>query len=176
MIRRAFCFLRSVFAVGDDIGCDDITEFYYTYENINFNANYRRYHFYSEDGSYFFYHETRERRGAYGPTTKADITSSGTAELSAEEWKSFFSRIGGGTVRKRRMTAEAGYSGPWMYIYWKRDRSVYQEYSFVSHERQRGFEAYCEGLASKEECMGSQVRERPGDKRGAETDASSRYG
>lgn len=156
MIRRAFYFLRSVFAVGEDIGRDDITDFYYTFENINYHAKYQRYRFYTEDGAYFFYHETRERPDAYGPTTEADITFSGTAELSGEEWQSFFSYIKGGTVRKRRKTSTAGDSGPWMYIYWKNDRSVCQEYSFVSYESCKDFEAYCAYLASKKAGVGAQ--------------------
>ena len=73
------------------IPTDDVTEFYYTCENINFNASYQRYRFYKEDGNCLFYHETRERPGEYGPTTEKDITKSGTAELSAEEWNTFLS-------------------------------------------------------------------------------------
>ena len=48
---------------------DDVTEFCYTEENINYNAFRRRYRFYREDGKYLFYHETRERPDRYGPTT-----------------------------------------------------------------------------------------------------------
>ena len=53
--------LKSSFTVGADIRQNEITEFYYTYENINFNAFYQRYRFYTEGGKYWFYHETRQR-------------------------------------------------------------------------------------------------------------------
>ena len=61
-----------------NIPIDDITAFYYTVENINFNASYQRYRFSVEDGAYLFDYETRERPGDYGPTTEADITASVT--------------------------------------------------------------------------------------------------
>ena len=48
--------------VGTDIGLDEITDFYYTEENINYDAYYQRYRFYVEDGKHLFFHETRERK------------------------------------------------------------------------------------------------------------------
>ena len=68
--------------VGEDIQIGDITEFYYTYENINYNAFYQRYRFYTEDGKHLFFHETRERKDDYGPATEKDTTLTGTAELT----------------------------------------------------------------------------------------------
>ena len=67
-----------------NIPVQDITEFYYTYENINFNAFYQRYHFYVDGERYMFHHETREKPNGYGWTTEEDITKSGTFELSPE--------------------------------------------------------------------------------------------
>ena len=49
------------------IPAKDVTEFYYTCENINYGAFYRRYRLYTENGKYFFSHETRERPEDYGP-------------------------------------------------------------------------------------------------------------
>ena len=80
------------------IPVEDVTEFYYTVENINYDAFYKRYHFYKDDGKYMFRHETRERPGRYGPATEEDITSSGTLELSDDEWKDFLTILKDGTV------------------------------------------------------------------------------
>ena len=52
------------------IPIEDITDFYYTYENINYNAFYQRYRFYVEDDKLMFFHETRERPNDYGWTTE----------------------------------------------------------------------------------------------------------
>ena len=58
--------IKSEYTVGTDVRQADVTEFYYTYENINYNACYLRYRFYVEDGKYYFYHEARERKDDYG--------------------------------------------------------------------------------------------------------------
>ncbi len=131
------------------IAVDDITEFYYTRENINFDAFYQRYRFYREDGRYLFYHETRERPGEYGPATEEDITASGTVELSEEEWKEFLSFLKDGRVSARTDSASSGDSGPWMFIYWKNDKGKYQVFDFSSLEERGGFEEFCAGLAQK---------------------------
>ncbi len=44
---------------GTKAGIDDISDFYCTYENINYNAFYQRYCFFTYDGKHFFFHETR---------------------------------------------------------------------------------------------------------------------
>ena len=136
------------------IPAGDITEFYYTFENINANAFYQRYRFYSEDGKHLFYHETREKPGQYGPATEEDITSSGTAELSEEEWKEFLSFLKDGTVTARRDDTEAGDSGPWMFIYWKKDKGKYQVFEFASYEERVRFEGFCSELAQKKSGRG----------------------
>ncbi|MBQ4383740.1 MAG: hypothetical protein II795_04620 [Firmicutes bacterium] len=130
-----------------NIPVTDITDFYYTYENINYNAFYQRYRFYVEDGRYMFHHETRERPGEYGPATEKDITSSGTFELTEEEWLDFCRLLKDGTVSERQISDETGDSGPWTYIYWKNDKSKYQEYKFASVGDRNAFKDFCTGLA-----------------------------
>ena len=43
--------------VGTDIAMDDIADFYYTEENINYDAYYQRYRFYVEDGKRLFFND-----------------------------------------------------------------------------------------------------------------------
>ncbi len=139
--------------VGTDIRTEDITEFYYTKENINYNAFFLRYHFYTENGKQMFSHEKRERPGDYGPAGTEDITASGTIELRAEQQSELFRLLSGGTVTKRRESTETGDSGPWMYLYWTNDSGKIQEYTFASISAQSEFEAFCAALAesSREE-------------------------
>ena len=125
----------------------DVTEFYYTYENINYHAFYQRYRFYAEDGKYLFQHETRERPNDYGPATEADTTAAGTRELTPQEWLDAMALLQNGTVSKRSDPAESGSFGPWTYIYWKNDKSRYQEFAFSSYAEQIAFEEYCSALA-----------------------------
>ena len=132
------------------IPADDITEFYYTRENINFNASYQRYRFYKEDGKYMFYHETREKPGEYGPTSEADITVSGTVELSDDERKDFLTFLKDGTVSARKDPGESGDSGPWTFIYWKNDKGKYQVFDFSSYGTKLKFEEFCSALARTE--------------------------
>ena len=130
-----------------NIPIGDVTDFTYTYENINFNAFYQRYRFYTEDGKYLFYHETRERPHQYGPATEADIAASGTLELTVEEWASAMKLLKDGKVSKREDSAESGSSGPWTFIYWKNDKSRYQKLQFASYEGREAFETHCSALA-----------------------------
>ena len=140
---------KKTYTVGKNVSIDDITDFYYTYENINFNALSQRCHFYREDGKYLFYHEKREKPNQYGPLTEEDITESGTVELSAEQWNAFFDCIKDGTVIKREESAITGDSGPWYYLYWKNDKGEIQQYSFVSYERELEFKEFCESLKAQ---------------------------
>ncbi len=135
--------------VGDGIGIDDITDFYDTVSDINYDAYYQRYRFYVEDGKYYFFHETRERPGDYGPCTEDDTTAIGTMELTEEQWEEFFELISGGKVKAREDDGSAGDSGPWFYLYWNGDKGKYQEYSFKSTAQEADFEAYCNSLASQ---------------------------
>ncbi len=134
--------------VGTDIAYDDITDFYYTKENINYNACYQRYRIYTEDGMHLFFHETRERKDDYGPCTEEDTTLTGTIELSDGQWMQFIDLIKGGTVRSREDSADTGARGPWLYLYWKNDKSKYQQFSFESYETEKKFEEYCVLLAT----------------------------
>ncbi len=128
----------------------DITEFYYTYENINYDAFYQRYRFYTEDGRYMFYHEKREKPGEYGPTAEKDITDSGTVELSADEWNSFLTFLKNGKVSARKDSAVSGDAGPWTFIYWKNDKGKYQVFDFPSYDTRCRFEEFCSALARAE--------------------------
>ena len=137
--------------VGKDILKEDITDFYFTEQNINFDAFYQRYRFYAEDGKYYFFHETRERKNDYGWCTEDDTTLIGTLELTDAQWSAFYDIVSGGTVTARKESADAGGSGPWYYLYWKNDRSKYQEYSFASYENEKKFEEYCISLRELEQ-------------------------
>ena len=136
------------FVVGEGIQAEDITDFYYTYENINYNAFYQRYRFYTEDGKHLFFHETRERKDDYGPAIEEDTTLTGIVELTEKQWSVFFDAISGGSVSKRSESAESGSRGPWLYLYWAGDESKYQEYTFPSYEAQKAFEELCVSLAA----------------------------
>lgn len=133
--------------VGKDILTDDITDFYYTEENINYDAYYQRYRFYAEDGNHMFFHETRERKDDYGPCTEADTTLIGTIELTDDQWLEFTNLVSGGTVKARGDSADSGGTGPWLYLYWTGDKDKYQEFSFESYETQAEFEEFCLTLA-----------------------------
>ncbi len=131
------------------ISVDDVTEFYYTYENINFNASYLRYRFYRESDKYTFSFEKREKPGEYGPTNEEDVTGSGAVELKKEEWNKFLSLIKDGSVGKREDSAEAGDSGPWTFIYWKKDKGKYQVFDFSSYDKRAQFEEFCLELSEQ---------------------------
>ena len=129
--------------VGKDIKNESVSDFYYTEENINFDAYYLRYRFYLEDNTPMFFFERRERPGDYGPTTEEDAVEKGTLELSEEEWKSFLNTIEGGAVRKREEDVSSGSTGPWMFLYWaNKDGS----FTFENAEKQEAFLMLCEEL------------------------------
>lgn len=130
--------------VGKDISLDDITEFYFTYASSTYPPDYQRYYFYAENDKHYFYHETRE--GDVFPLTEEYITVSGTKELSEDEWNTFFEFLKDGIVQRRQESDETGDSGPWMYLYWKRDKSEYQEFIFRDWDTQTLFEDYCVNL------------------------------
>ena len=137
------------FTVGEEIAEADIYDFYFTRENINFNAFFQRYRFtLTEDGRRVFFHERREKKGGYGPATEEDVKKSGVSDLTDEEWKKFTDLIGGGTVTMREVTDE-GSSGPWMFLYWNGDGSLWQEFRFRSYDVQAEFEAFCEKLSKR---------------------------
>ena len=131
--------------VGKSVSFNDITEFYYTYDSSANPPEFLRYRFYVNNGSYLFYREKRE--GNHWPLTTDDITSSETKWLSDSEWSEFMSIIEGGKVSKRSENTESGDSGPWLYIYWKGDKSKYQEFAFESYDKRLEFERFCESLS-----------------------------
>ncbi len=137
--------------VGKDIGKDDITDFYYTVENINYDAFYQRYRFYVEDGKHMFFHETRERKDDYGPCTEEDTTLTGTIELTDNQWSGFFDLVSGGTVKAREESADAGDDGPWLFLYWVNDKGKYQQFSFDSYGTQKEFVDFCLSLVPESE-------------------------
>ncbi len=147
------CAQAAAQTVGPDISAEDITDFYYTYSWVGYNAEYVRYRFYTEDGKFLFFHETRGTKDDYGWNTEDDIISSGTAELAEEQWEEFFALLEGGTVTERSDEVIDGDSGPWTYLYWKGDGAVYQEYAFPSVDAREAFVEFCEGLAPAEEPM-----------------------
>ena len=138
----------NVKTVGKDILISDITDFYYTEENINYNAYYQRYRFYVEDGKHIFFHETRKRKDDYGPCTEDDTTLTGTIELTDDKWSEFTELVSGGTVKARKDSADAGGTGPWLYLYWKNDKGKYQQFAFDSYNTLAEFEAFCFELTS----------------------------
>ena len=136
--------LRDGMVVGKDIKNEDITEFYYTYSTSTNPPHYQRYHFYTEDGRCFFYHEQRE--GDHWPLTEEDAVDTGTVELSEDEWAAFLDLVKGGTISKRTESADAGYAGPFLYLYWKGDKDKYQVFEFETWEKEDAFEEFCETL------------------------------
>ena len=134
--------------VGKDFQIEDITDFYYTEENINYGAYYQRYRFYVEDGKHIFFHETRERRNDYGPCTEDDTTLIGTIELTDDQWSQFTDLVSGGTVKAREDSAETGGTGPWLYLYWTNDKGKYQQFSFDSYDKEAKFEELCLSIVS----------------------------
>lgn len=139
---------KKEFSVNSDIPASEVKKFFYTYENINYDAKYQRYLFYTtEKGDHFFFHETREKPGDYGWLTSEDTTKIGTVLLTDEEWIEFYNLINEGTVTERVESADSGGSGPWYYLYWTKDKDKYQEYSFTDYDKKKAFEKYCINLA-----------------------------
>ena len=136
----AGCLARQV-TVGTDVALSDVTDFYYTYSTSTNSPHYQRYRFYVDDQKYIFYHETRE--GGGWPQTEKDITDSGSRQLSETEWAEFFECLKGGTVENRKEHLESGNAGPWLFLYWKGDRSKCQEFTFASPAARFAFEELC---------------------------------
>lgn len=132
------------YTVGTSIAHEEITEFYYTVDASTNPPYFQRYRFYREGDAWFFYHEKRE--GDHWPLTEADATVTGTKALSAEETQAFFDCIDGGAVTGRKENLESGGRGPWLYLYWRKDRGKYQVFEFSSWEKEGAFEALCETL------------------------------
>ena len=130
---------------GIDITFDDITDFYYTYDASTAPPHYQRYRFFSENGKHYFYHETRE--GGGWPQTEADISRSGTAELTDSQWTAFCNLLYGGTASRREEYSDSGDAGPWLYIYWRGGEPEGREFSFDQPGSVLAFERFCAALA-----------------------------
>ena len=144
-----YCMQATAQTIGPDIPAEDITDFYYTYSWVGYNAEYQRYRFYTEDGRYLFFHETRGTKDDYGWNTEDDVISSGTVELTETQWAEFLALLEGGTVSERSEEVTDGDSGPWMYLYRKGDDSAGREYTFPSLAAQTDFAEFCEGLSAE---------------------------
>lgn len=130
--------------VGIDIAFEDITDFFYTYDASTAPPHYQRYRFFAEDGKHYFYHETRE--GGGWPQTEADITCSGTVELTEEQWAAFCDLLNGGKAGMREEHLESGDAGPWLYIYWRGGETEGREFSFDQPGSVLAFEKFSTGL------------------------------
>ena len=129
----------------------DIVDFCYTYDWSGYNALYQRYRFYTEDGEYWFEHETRKTEDDYGWASEADITASGTVSLSIYEWDEFLYYLTDGIADEPKESDETGDSGPWMYLYYRaEDTTVRKQFHFASAERQTEFEEFCQSLAQEQ--------------------------
>ena len=135
---------KDEWTVGEDIVFDDITEFYYTYDSSAYPPYYQRFRLYREDDRVLLYHETRE--GGGWPQTEADITASGTLELTEAQREHISACLAGGTVRAREDDLVDGDAGPWLYLYWAGDQGLYQEYAFPSWGARTDFEDFCAEL------------------------------
>lgn len=135
---------KNAYVVGEDVLEQEFTEFYFTRSGSTFPPYYQRFRFFAEDGKHYMYHEKRE--GDTWPLTEKHITVSGTIELSDEQWQTFWNYIKGGTVQSRVENLEDGGDGPWMYLYWLRDPSDFQEFRFDDYNKVLGFEDFCYGL------------------------------
>ncbi|MBR5931680.1 MAG: hypothetical protein IKZ95_06620 [Lachnospiraceae bacterium] len=130
--------------VGEKIKKDDITDFYYTYDSSTDPPDYLRYRFFVQDGTCWFHYEKRE--GDHWPLTEEDISDSVDVELTPDQWQQFYEYLEGGSVTAREESVTSGDAGPWMYIYWKKDKSKYQVFEFESWGRQKEFEEFCKQL------------------------------
>lgn len=134
-------FSKNEFIVGKDIALPEIKDFYYTIDASTNPPEFQRYRFTFKDGKYSFYHEKRE--GNSWPLREKDITVSGTKELTVEDWQQFYSYIKDGKVTKRTDDATSGGKGPWLYLYWTKDKNAYQVFNFASFEQSQNFEQLC---------------------------------
>ena len=131
-----------------DLRLEEVVDFYYTYNCVGYNAKYQRYRFYIEDGKYMFFYETRGTEDDYGWNTEDDIITSGTVELTAEDWTTFLGFLENGSVREPEESLEDGDAGPWMFIYYPGEGDpVRMEYLFATPGDRTAFEEYCAALA-----------------------------
>ena len=82
--------------------------------------------------------------------TEADITYTGTLELSEEEWNVFFDYLKDGRVTKRGEGDVTSGASVDLYLYWNGDKEVYQVFSFEPSGKRKGFEDWCLELKKRE--------------------------
>ena len=133
--------------VGEDIGPDDIEDFYYTLDASSYPPRYTRYHFYTQEGERFFAYEKRE--GYNWPLTEEDVTEQVMEPLDEETWAAFYETLRGGSAHLRSDAVIDGDDGPFIYLYWRYDEARYQEFSFPSRDRLGAFVQFCEDLVSR---------------------------
>lgn len=122
---------------------ENFRDFYYTEENINYNAFYQRYRVYDEDGKHMFFHETRQVENDYGPATEKDTTLKGCFELTKEEWEKFLGFLERGSASSRQDDPVDGDSGPWLFLYLKDGDPEGYVYSFSTCGTLKEFEDWC---------------------------------
>ena len=133
--------------MGIDVPIEDITDFYYTWDASTAAPVYQRYRFYAENGRHYFYHETRE--GGGWPQTEADITCSGTVELTDDQWAAFCGLLENGVAREREESLNDGDAGPWLFIYWNGGEAEGREFTFEPRGAVLAFETFCIGLKER---------------------------
>jgi len=128
---------------------ENFLDFYYTEENINYNAFYQRYRVYVEEGKHMFFHETRQVEGDYGPAEEKDTVRKGSFELTEEEWKAFLGFMEMGSAFPRPEDPVDGDSGPWLYLYLKDGDPEGYAFSFSAYETLKEFEDWCAHLSEE---------------------------
>ena len=134
------------FTVGKDLDPAQITDFYCVIDESTYPPTFLRYHYYTADGKWYLYHETR--MGEDWPLNEEDIVHSGTVSLTDEDKAALFVCLNGGTVRATdgdELTD--GDDGPWCCLYRTDNPENPQEYRFASPAQRSAFESLCAGLA-----------------------------
>lgn len=138
------CAANKTFTVGKDIQLKEVQEFYFTESASTNPPYYQRYLFSNKTGKQEFYHEKRE--GNEWPLREKHITVHGTIALTDKQWQLFFDLIKDGEVTKRVEDPRGGGRGPWLYLYWSKDKGKYQVFKFANLQKQKDFEALCLAL------------------------------
>lgn len=141
-------FGKSEYIVGKDITQAEFKEFYYTISSSTNPPEFQRYRLTNNKGKYSFYHEKRE--GNVWPLTEKHITVSGTVELNDKQWQEFWGYLKDGKVTKRVDDPRGGGRGPWLFMYWNKDKDSYQVFKFADYGKSQSFEKLCVELKAKD--------------------------
>lgn len=131
------------FSAKRGIDINTVYELIYTYASSAYPPSYQRYRFYIEHERFYFYHEKRE--GKSWPLKETDITVSGSAELSEDEWNEFLKHIENGTIEKNKKNTDSGNPGPWINLRCG-DCSKSRLFGFRKVNAKKDFELFCEQL------------------------------